>query len=164
MDNWLVVFTTSQRTGRIVQGLGQSPGFRVFAPKTLSSLGRIVWLFPTYIFVLLENATRRAQLWDFRGVRKIVELRRPDVERLNDLISRSESFHGHPNVIRPVGTSLNARYHKGQTVFIKNGPFKGHKATFDSMVSSDKGNVIINVFSREVGITVEEKHLSLFEF
>lgn len=155
-EPWLVLVTNSQRTGRIVRLL-EEYNIPHFAPRTLSDLGRKVWLFPTYIFTLLTSNYTIHDLWALRGVRKVIELKKPDIVRLDSL--RSQAIN---NII--MNDPMESKYKRGQPLFITDGPFKGHKCSFDCPVSTSRSSVTILCFGRSTKVTVEEETLSVLEY
>jgi hypothetical protein len=152
-DPWLVLVTNSQRTGRIVRSL-EEYNIPHFAPRTLSDVGRLVWLFPTYIFALLSGSYTIHDLWAMRGVRRVIPLDRHDVVRLDSL--RNQAIN---NLI--MNQQGESKYKRGQILYINDGPFNGHKCSFDCQVSSMKCSVVIQCFGRETKVTVEEGQLSV---
>jgi len=151
VDEWFVLVTNSQRTGRIVRSL-ESLNIPFFAPRTLSSLGRKIWLFPTYIFSLLSENHSVHDFWSIKGVRHVLPLSKPDVQRLEALQSRVKD-----NLL--LTTTPSSRYYRGQPLLITDGPFRGHKAVYDIPVSSVRHQVTITCFGRETKVSVEESFL-----
>jgi len=151
-EPWLVLVTNSQRTGRIVRSF-EEQSIPHFAPRTISDLGRLIWVFPTYVFVKFFSSFHESYFWGVKGVRRVHHLAPDDVNRLERLQSRAVD-----NIIRNEDELLS-RFARGAILEINSGSFQGHRCTFNEKLRGTKCLVTIHCFGRPVQVTVDESSL-----
>jgi hypothetical protein len=122
-SNWFVLLTRANRTGRVVRAC-RDRGVPTFAPKITTDIGRLIWAFPSYVFVLIST------LFEVSGLRDVRRVAGPlapgDAARVRDLRAQAAPDDVIPYRIQPGG-----RFARGQLLYIRAGPFVGRVGTFE---------------------------------
>ena len=148
MGYWSVAQTESQRESTAANFLKQNR-YETYLPKITSERGRIVPLFPTYLFVYVNEHWWSIR-WTIGVIRVLMWDDQPAVipDKIVHGIMKREGNNG--LVKLPKAPGLRA----GQRVDIVRGSFAHHFAIYDGMASEDRVRVLLSLMGRSVPVTL----------
>lgn len=152
MAYWAVAQTESQREHVAANFLKQE-NYETYLPKISVKQGareRTVPLFPTYIFVRIEERWYSVR-WTIGVLRVLMADDRPAMisDRVVCAIQRREGENGLVKLPKAPGLK------QGDRVVIRgNNSFAGWVGVFDGMASTDRVRVLLNLMGRSVPISV----------
>lgn len=152
MSHWAVAQTESQREGVAANFLGKN-SYETYLPKISTKAGsreRVVPLFPTYIFVQIED-----RWWSIQrtiGVLRVLMWGdRPAVisDKTIVAIQKREGTNGLVKLPKVPGLA------RGDGVMIHGGSsFAGRIGVYDGMAGTDRSRVLLNLLGRSVPVSV----------
>lgn len=161
MSYWSVAQTESQREGVAANFLKQN-SYEIYLPRVVAKTGareRVVPLFPTYLFVRIEQ-----HWWSIKrtiGVLRVLMADdRPAVidDKIVRAIQRREGDNGLVRLPKPPGIR------RGQSVVIRgSGSFAGRVGLFDGMQGTDRVRVLLNLMGRSVPVSLPTTEIAPYE-
>lgn len=151
MSYWAVAQTESQRESVAANFLKQN-SYETYLPKIVAKTGireRVVPLFPTYIFVRIEERWWSVQR-TIGVLRLLMSDERPAVisDKTISAIQKREGENGLVKLPKPPGIQ------RGERVIIRDGSFAGRIGIFDGMIAHDRVRVLLNLMGRSVPVSV----------
>lgn len=151
MAYWAVAQTESQREGVAAKFLKQN-SYETYLPKIIAKAGareRVVPLFPTYIFVRIEERWWSVR-WTIGVLRVLMADDHPAVipDRVVCAIQRREGDNGLVKLPKPPSIQ------KGDQVVIREGSFAGWMGIYDGMNGPDRVRILLTLMGRSVPVSV----------
>lgn len=161
MSYWSVAQTESQREHVAANFLKQN-AYETYLPRVVAKTSvreRVVPLFPTYLFVRIEQ-----HWWSIKrtiGVLRVLMADdRPAVidDKIVRAIQRREGDNGLVKLPKPPGIV------HGQSVVIGGtGSFAGRVGLFDGMQGPDRVRVLLNLMGRSVPVSLAAVEIAAYE-
>jgi transcriptional antiterminator RfaH len=151
MAYWAVAQTESQRENVAANFLKQN-SYETYLPKVIAKAGareRVVPLFPTYIFVRIEEHWWSIR-WTIGVLRVLMSDDRPAVigDKLVCGIQKREGDNGLVKLPKPPSIA------RGDQVEVHEGSFAGWLGVYDGMNGHDRVRVLLTLMGRQVAVSM----------
>jgi transcription antitermination factor NusG len=163
MSYWAVAQTESQREHVAANFLKQNC-YEIYLPRIIAKAGareRVVPLFPTYLFVRIED-----RWWSIQrtiGVLRVLMADdRPAMidDKTVCAIQKREGDNGLVKLPKPPSPASIVR---GQNVVIREGSFSGRVGVYDGMAAHDRVRVLLTLMGRSVPVSLRMKDIQAVE-
>ncbi|MEO1938975.1 transcription termination/antitermination NusG family protein [Candidatus Thioglobus sp.] len=154
MKNYYLIQSKPRQEDIATQNL-ENQGYHVFHPKA-SIKGKIVSLFPRYLFVKLDN---KSQNWSpIRSTTGVLNFVRFGLEfaKVPDQIVNLIKDQQQQTTDKIIDLS---KFHKNDKVEILSGPFKGQKAIFSSYNADERVIVLLKILNNQQKLAFDSKQL-----
>ena len=154
MKNYYLIQSKPRQEDIATQNL-ENQGYHVFHPKA-SIKGKIVSLFPRYLFVKLDN---KSQNWSpIRSTTGVLNFVRFGLEfaKVPDQIVNLIKDQQQQTTDKIIDLS---KFHKNDKVEIISGPFKGQKAIFSSYNADERVIVLLKILNNQQKLAFDSKQL-----
>lgn len=158
MKSWYVVHTKPQQEMLTHQNLGDQ-GFEAYLPRFIKNrsharkIERVqIPIFPRYVFVAFDlESTQWRAINSTRGALGLVSLGQHPARVPAKIIEALKARETSEGIVNAEMLNL---YNEGDTVYITNGPFKGHEATLAQLSGDERAQLLISFMQREMHISV----------
>ena len=154
MKNYYLIQSKPRQEDIATQNL-ENQGYHIFHPKA-SIKGKIVSLFPRYLFVQLDN---ESQDWSpIRSTTGVLNFVRFGLEfaKVPDQIVNLIKDQQQQTTDKIIDLS---KFHKNDKVEIISGPFKGQKAIFSSYNADERVIVLLKILNNQQKLAFDSKQL-----
>ena len=149
---WAVVQTEAQRE-HAVRLLLIRAQYETYFPR-LKERGRIVPLFPSYLFVRLISGQWWSIMWTPHVIRLLMAGDRP--AQLSEHIVSQIRKREHNGLVR----LPTRQFRKGQKVQITSGSFKGYIGLYEGISGKDRQRILLELLGQTVPVELSEKDLA----
>ena len=154
---WVLAYT-KQRSEEMAHWNLSHQGFESYLPRYLKTRSHarkkeeVAYpLFPRYLFIKIRSLENFSKIKKISGISHLIVTGNKPVAISDEII---KDIKAHENDLGFIKLSSLCDFFKGQKVRIINGPFNSITALFDSVCDKEKIFLLLNLFGRELKITV----------